>query len=128
MLTPKAFRMDEVKGPAQMICMVEEEDPQGFGYNYGAWRCVPFENPCVTWCPNYEGIKWLDAVAAWHNRAMNLSFCDGHMEYWHWEDSRTLGYVFQTTSSPPNPDLARLQQRACSFVRQKPCPVAAGCP
>jgi prepilin-type N-terminal cleavage/methylation domain-containing protein/prepilin-type processing-associated H-X9-DG protein len=53
------------------------------------------------------GPNWADIPAAWHSRGCNLSFGDGHTEYWRWMDSRTGTLVYST---PNNPDLIKIQE------------------
>lgn len=62
----------------------------------------------------------VDYPADWHNRAANLSFVDGHVETWKWQDSRTMPthrlglHLSLNTSSPTNADLARIQAATSS--------------
>lgn len=60
----------------------------------------------------------VDYPAHYHNGGANLSFSDGHVAYWKWEDPRTVpdyvpGQELQlNVSSPNNPDVTRLQSVA----------------
>jgi prepilin-type N-terminal cleavage/methylation domain-containing protein/prepilin-type processing-associated H-X9-DG protein len=54
------------------------------------------------------GDTWNDIPAIWHSRGANLSFADGHVEHWHWQDPRTLTLVPNATTVN-NPDLRRIQ-------------------
>jgi prepilin-type processing-associated H-X9-DG protein len=52
-----------------------------------------------------------------HNRGGVVSFADGHTEYHRWRDQRTItaysaDYHQHRDSSPNNPDLVWLRQRA----------------
>jgi prepilin-type processing-associated H-X9-DG protein len=57
----------------------------------------------------------VDFPAAYHNRAGNLVFADGHVETWRWQDPRTtplhrLGRLIPlVVVSPNNVDIARIQ-------------------
>jgi prepilin-type processing-associated H-X9-DG protein/prepilin-type N-terminal cleavage/methylation domain-containing protein len=65
----------------------------------------------------------VDYPADWHDRGANLSFADGHVETWHWQDSRTTplhrpGMLIPlVVSSPHNPDVARLQDATSRPLR-----------
>ena len=66
--------------------------------------------------PNQTG--FYDLPASYHHRAGGLSFVDGHAEIKRWRDGRTMpalvpdGLVRDVFSSPNNPDVVWLQQRA----------------
>lgn len=55
------------------------------------------------------GNIWWDFPAVWHSGGCNMSFADGHVEHWHWQDSRTLAITASGISTPDNPDLIKLQ-------------------
>lgn len=57
---------------------------------------------------NVTGDAWGDAPADWHSHGCNFSFADGHVEHWHWQDSRTWT-VTEKEVTANNPDLRRLQ-------------------
>jgi len=65
----------------------------------------------------------VDYPADWHNRAGNLSFVDGHVETWRWQDRRTMpqhsfGQAMPLgVPSPGNLDVARLQAAATRPIR-----------
>jgi prepilin-type processing-associated H-X9-DG protein len=60
----------------------------------------------------------VDYPADWHNRGANLSFADGHAEYWRWQDPRTMpphrpGVPLNlNVASPNNQDVLRLIRHA----------------
>jgi prepilin-type N-terminal cleavage/methylation domain-containing protein/prepilin-type processing-associated H-X9-DG protein len=54
------------------------------------------------------GDSWWDFPASWHSQGCNMSFGDGHVEYWHWKDPRTPTAV-NGTVTVNNPDLEKLQ-------------------
>ena len=60
------------------------------------------------------GPDWSDVPAAWHSRGCNLSFADGHSEYWRWTDPRMLALVCGSIT-PNNADMQRMQ--ACEGWR-----------
>jgi len=54
---------------------------------------------------------WFNYPGSRHNLGCNLTFADGHAEYWKWRGTDVLkfrGYGYPT--QPGDPDLARLQQ------------------
>lgn len=60
-----------------------------------------------------SGVKIIDFPAAFHLSGADISFSDGHVEYWQWSDARTSPPIGSTLSfnipSPNNPDIVRLQ-------------------
>lgn len=60
----------------------------------------------------------VDYPADWHDRGASLSFADGHVEIWHWQDPRTTpvhtpGMLIPlNVASPKNLDVERLQEAA----------------
>lgn len=95
-------RQAHIRKPAQTFVYLDENDTRG--YNMGGW--VPDNN-----CPE----SWTDYIPNFHVGWDNLSFADGHVETWHWQDPRTLipaalnyqprGCAYAT---PGNPDLKRI--------------------
>jgi prepilin-type N-terminal cleavage/methylation domain-containing protein/prepilin-type processing-associated H-X9-DG protein len=54
---------------------------------------------------------WLDYPADRHNRGANLSFADGHVEYWRWQAPKIYqGAWWPAASDADLADLRRLQQ------------------
>ena len=59
--------------------------------------------------------RWVDFPGNHHNGAASLSFCDGRVETWKWQDARTTPLFRQgqliplNVASPGNPDVARIQ-------------------
>jgi prepilin-type processing-associated H-X9-DG protein len=70
--------------------------------------------------PNYDPNVWWDMPANRHDRGVNLSFADGHVEYWHWVvpmiDLLPVGYIGQGLSPAQMPDYNRVG----SAMRIKP--------
>jgi prepilin-type processing-associated H-X9-DG protein len=97
--------------PAQAFVFLDERED---GIN-DAWFIVDMTG----WNPaNPAAYTIVDYPADWHNRAGNLSFADGHVETWRWQDRRTMprhssGQLLALNRpSPGNPDVARLQAAA----------------
>jgi prepilin-type N-terminal cleavage/methylation domain-containing protein/prepilin-type processing-associated H-X9-DG protein len=61
---------------------------------------------------DYAGY-WLDLPADRHQQGANLSFADGHAEYWHWKAPKVFVTRWELAQSPADlEDLQRLQQCA----------------
>ena len=90
----------QVARHATTYCFVEENDPRGS--NLGSFD-IPLDTSASAEC-------WIDFVPGFHRGGMNITFCDGHGEYWHWDDPRTLANTGFFTCTPGNPDLKRLQK------------------
>jgi prepilin-type processing-associated H-X9-DG protein len=64
---------------------------------------------------NPSNRRWVDLPANHHQGGAHLTFADGHLETWRWQDARTQpayrpGVLLQlNVSSPNNPDIPRLQ-------------------
>ncbi|HVU07980.1 MAG TPA: prepilin-type N-terminal cleavage/methylation domain-containing protein [Verrucomicrobiae bacterium] len=53
---------------------------------------------------------WQNAPSDRHNRGLNLSFVDGHCEYWHWRAPKTMDGLSEVAASDDDlQDLRRLQ-------------------
>jgi prepilin-type processing-associated H-X9-DG protein len=46
-------------------------------------------------------------------RGANLTFTDGHIEYWKWDDPRTGVFVTYFMPGNGNPDLDRVNRAQC---------------
>ena len=70
------------------------------------------------WPDHPEKTSFYDLPASYHHRAGGFSFVDGHAEIKAWQDQRTIppvvndGYVRDIFTSPNNPDIRWLQERA----------------
>jgi prepilin-type processing-associated H-X9-DG protein len=75
------------------------------------------------WPDQPDTYRMVDFPADWHNRGANLSFADNHVEYWRWEDPRSMpphepGQELPlNVEFPDNPDVRRLQE-----VSSRPIP------
>jgi prepilin-type N-terminal cleavage/methylation domain-containing protein len=59
--------------------------------------------------------KFLDGPGSYHGLACGLAFADGHSEIHKWKDARTSWTTGATIYSPPNPDVAWLQERTSAL-------------
>ena len=76
---------------------------------------------------HYDNPQWWDGVPIRHGMGTNLSFADGHGEYWKWEDSRTIKFASGGgggggPTQPGNPDLHRVQRTAWGRLGYTPQP------
>ncbi len=90
-------KISNIVEPRKTLLMIEEDDYRG--YNVNSWIISP---------PN----TWTDYVAGSHDGGDNLTFADGHMEYWKWIDPDTLTLTpnMHGDSDPGSLDLARLAE------------------
>lgn len=94
-MSPKWTHMRDIKHPARTMVMIEEWDPRG--YNVNSFAVPP------------TGNSWIDFPAIWHDNGANLSFADGHVEHWRWDETVTRGMEWFYANTPNNPDLKRIQ-------------------
>jgi prepilin-type N-terminal cleavage/methylation domain-containing protein/prepilin-type processing-associated H-X9-DG protein len=98
---PAVTRLAQVTRPSSTFYFIDEYDNRGFNLNGfevntigGPWR-------------DY----WIDVPGHFHLDGNNISYADGHVEWWAWGDPRTLAmlpgqfYMY----SPGNQDLYRLE-------------------
>jgi prepilin-type N-terminal cleavage/methylation domain-containing protein/prepilin-type processing-associated H-X9-DG protein len=96
-------RMSQLKQPSTTFYYIDEFDNRGFNVN--GFEVIPsYYGP-----PSNQSFG--DIPGRFHLDGNNLSYADGHAEWWAWSDPRTL--ALQTgsffTPSPGNIDLYRLQ-------------------
>jgi prepilin-type N-terminal cleavage/methylation domain-containing protein/prepilin-type processing-associated H-X9-DG protein len=54
--------------------------------------------------------KWEDWPASRHDRGCNMSFADGHVEYWKWRGSTILHFTgYGVSANMSDPDLPRIE-------------------
>lgn len=78
----RATTVNQMERPQYRMVFVEED----------SWRTVAIGSWAIhasTRYPEQNLGRWWDDVAIWHNNGMNVSFADGHVEHWQWEDPRT---------------------------------------
>jgi prepilin-type processing-associated H-X9-DG protein len=75
--------LNDVEKPSYKLVFAEEDTWRNVAS--GAWGIhAKTSNPTLN-----LGLWW-DDVANWHRGGMNVSFVDGHVEYWAWQDPRTI--------------------------------------
>jgi prepilin-type processing-associated H-X9-DG protein len=95
-------KLSQVRRASQRLTMIEENDLRGS--NLGSFIIDAL-------APG-----WIDPPAGWHGsgkRGCNLSFADGHVEWFRFADARSAVILPQDNTYPPqvqpdNPDLRRL--------------------
>jgi prepilin-type N-terminal cleavage/methylation domain-containing protein/prepilin-type processing-associated H-X9-DG protein len=86
-----------------------------------------------SWTLHYQEERWWDQITARHGDGTNLSFADGHSEYWKWKDPRTIdvaemdynqwqssGRQGELSYSPGNEDLHRMQRGVWTKLGYEP--------
>jgi prepilin-type N-terminal cleavage/methylation domain-containing protein/prepilin-type processing-associated H-X9-DG protein len=98
--TPIIYYVNQIKNPAQQYTFIDEYDSRGFNIN-------------GFFVPASPATNWGDMPGKFHFDGNNISFADGHAEWWKWNDTRTytLDWYGQPNNSnqPGNGDLIRLQ-------------------
>jgi prepilin-type N-terminal cleavage/methylation domain-containing protein/prepilin-type processing-associated H-X9-DG protein len=91
------YKMTEVKAPESIFVFLEEH-PDSINDGY-------FVNKAYSW-------KWQDLPASYHNRGMNLSFADGHLEWHEWRSASTVRPAEPDGAGFPNAIELRLDDHA----------------
>jgi prepilin-type N-terminal cleavage/methylation domain-containing protein/prepilin-type processing-associated H-X9-DG protein len=94
--------------PSQLFVFIDE--------NEGTLQDDQFGYPMI----NYNYGSWFDMPSNRHNQGGDLSFADGHVEYWHWRapmfDTLPSGQILQSVLPAQMPDYIRIGRS----MRQKP--------
>jgi prepilin-type N-terminal cleavage/methylation domain-containing protein/prepilin-type processing-associated H-X9-DG protein len=122
----KVYKVNQVRDSTKTIAFVEEADPQKGNnpgdlanqWNGGGWVQIP----TAVGLPS----QWVDTVVSWHRKGANFAFVDGHAEYWHWSDTRTINYLKNDPNWPNtwydtanNKDLERIQAGVATWSKQR---------
>jgi prepilin-type N-terminal cleavage/methylation domain-containing protein/prepilin-type processing-associated H-X9-DG protein len=102
---PSLTKELSIKHPTAAIVFIEEDDPRSQGIagggnvfeNINAWT-LPITGG--TYPPNWTGLTWWDAPAAYHQTSAVFGFADGHAENHRWLDSPTITLATYVGSSP----------------------------
>jgi prepilin-type processing-associated H-X9-DG protein/prepilin-type N-terminal cleavage/methylation domain-containing protein len=92
---PSVNNIARIRYTSRTMVFVEEFDPRG--WNMGSFLLFS------------TGDMWIDCPVSWHNRGANVSFADGHVEYFQWSDRRTVT-LHGLDVTPNNPDMKLLQK------------------
>ncbi|MBI1368724.1 MAG: prepilin-type N-terminal cleavage/methylation domain-containing protein [Planctomycetes bacterium] len=94
--------MGSVIGASRRLLTLDEADPRGA--NLGAWAIYPATDPT-------HKEYWIDWPASWHFDDSNvMSFCDGHVEFYRFQNPATTKITGFYTYAPNNVDLDYFQQ------------------
>ena len=86
-------------GPADTFVLIDTQEQDIFDATFGIF------SPESHWAG-----YWLDLAADRHNQGANLSFADGHVEFWRWSAPKIFRGVFALAQSPADlTDLQRLE-------------------
>lgn len=92
---PSVKSITQIRYPSRVMVFVEEFDPRG--WNMGSFLMFS------------SGDMWIDYPVSWHNRGANVSFAEGHVEYFQWTDKRMLT-LKGLDVTPNNPDMKMMQK------------------
>jgi prepilin-type N-terminal cleavage/methylation domain-containing protein/prepilin-type processing-associated H-X9-DG protein len=103
-------KLEEIRRPGEKMVFI---DATGLlKWIEGPFEIVVPGEPC----PPKEWPPWRDLnyITTRHSDGCNLSFADGHCEYWRWQDPRTVKLanlkINPEDASENNPDLIRLYE------------------
>jgi prepilin-type N-terminal cleavage/methylation domain-containing protein/prepilin-type processing-associated H-X9-DG protein len=104
------WKLGELRRPSEKMVFI---DATGLlKWIDGPFKIMHLDEPG----PPKEWPPWwgMNCITTRHNDGGNLSFADGHCEYWRWQDPRTIKYAnFKLNpedASENNPDLIRLYE------------------
>jgi prepilin-type N-terminal cleavage/methylation domain-containing protein/prepilin-type processing-associated H-X9-DG protein len=113
----------DVTRPAEKMLFIDADGglrgSRGSDYQFfwliGPFRPLEIKNGEPEWSFPRNPDGWpLNIITARHNNGCNLSFADGHCEFWKWKDPRTIelanGQISESAASDDNPDLQRMVQ------------------
>jgi len=89
-------RVDDVEQPTQTLLIVEEDE-------------ISIDNEHFAVRNNL----WWNVIANRHLHGANMTFCDGHLEYWKWRDPDTGVFIGYNIIEMNNPDLDRINRAQC---------------
>ncbi len=96
---------NQLHNPAKTFYFIDEYDNRGYN-----------ENGFAEVLPAGSSSAWVDIPGLFHSDGCNLTFADGHLEWWHWGDPQTLaltpGAAGVGISTPNDADLLRIQNAA----------------
>ena len=76
-------RRAQIRNPSETVAFLEEFDPRG--YNCGSFVLESHET-------------WSDYLAGNHDKGDNFAFTDGHVEYWKYQNDKTLQLLVDFSS------------------------------
>lgn len=98
------MRYSELINPSPDKIFVFIEEHEASAWN-GAFAVIPSKGMAL------NSDNWLSAPSDRHNQGCNLSFADGHVEYWRWYAPKTYNGALRGTSGVRDAmDLKRIQE------------------
>jgi prepilin-type N-terminal cleavage/methylation domain-containing protein/prepilin-type processing-associated H-X9-DG protein len=94
-------KQSTVKHPSNAFVFVEENSNQQVGTYYENQNCWALGFPAGAVAPNYTGLVFWDAPAAFHTVSAVFSFADGHVENHKWQDNATRDCANYNGSGKP---------------------------
>ncbi|MGO9476524.1 MAG: prepilin-type N-terminal cleavage/methylation domain-containing protein [Limisphaerales bacterium] len=86
--------------PSELFVLIDENEDTEVDAEFG---CPPVGSPY------FEQNVWWDMPANRHNQGANLSFADGHVEYWKWQVPKIFHEWIQSVPPAEMPDYQRIQ-------------------
>ena len=102
-----AMRFAELRRPASTFVFIEEHQNSRWESSFVV---VPSRKPGLD--PGNAGSSWFSTPSDRHEQGCNLTFADGHIEYWRWFSPKTERDTMMSTSAGKHRDardLSRLQ-------------------
>jgi len=96
---PKLRSTELANQSANVFVFIEEDETDGFGKS-SSFLVLP-RTPVPT--------AWFSKPARRHSGGCNITFADGHIEYWHWRGQKDTTAQISMSSLRDDPDMHRLQ-------------------
>ena len=77
----KKYSQIRSPNPSELFTLIDESSDTQVDAEFG---CPPLGSPY------FEQNVWWDMPSDRHNRGANVSFVDGHVEYWRWQVPKTF--------------------------------------
>ena len=107
----KSFSQIQNPGPASLFVFIDEMAETEYDAQFGA---------PVKGSPYYNDSQdvWFDQPSNRHQQGGNLSFADGHVEYWHWAVPKVFVDFDQDVPPEEMPDYQRIQNAMMQYAPQ----------
>ena len=106
-------KQSAVKHPTDAFVFVEEESDQDVNGYYENQNCWALGFPAGATTPNWTGLVFWDAPAAFHQTSAVFGFMDGHAENHRWQDAATLKCANYLGAGKPGYDTANGTMANC---------------
>jgi prepilin-type N-terminal cleavage/methylation domain-containing protein/prepilin-type processing-associated H-X9-DG protein len=111
-LIPSWKKFTQIRNPipSSLFVFIDENEDTILDGQYG---CPPANNPYQN-DPGW-GAYWWDMPSSRHNQGGNLSFADGHAEYWKWRTPKIFYDWIQPVGGGEMPDFLRIRNSMKAF-------------